>query len=163
MTWMATLSWLASGSNLAPANPLHSALRTPTVPRGEPSCFPWPEESSPSGLVPSPASLLPMYTPAPGTLGHLQYLTPAWHHPWFTAPMPHHTPAWQTPHYLQVLAGMWLPLHVTVLSALAGFMLLYVSSVLYGHLLQTFTVFTSTACPSHPSCHGLRTSGGPGM
>lgn len=58
---------------------------------------------------------------------------------------------------------MWPPLHVTVPSALAGFTLLCVSSVPYGHVLQTFTASTSPACPSRPSCHGLRTSGGPGM
>ena len=100
MTWMATLSWLASGSNLAPANPLHLALRTPTVPRGEPSCFPWPEESSPSGLAPSPASLLPMYTPAPGTLGHLQYLTTS-----LASPLVHSTTATPYP----ILATSSLP------------------------------------------------------
>lgn len=163
MTWMATLSWLASGSNLAPANPLHLALRTPTVPRGEPSCF--------LGLKSPPLLAWPLHQPHFFPCTHLlqgpwatfSISPPAWHHPWFTAPQPHHTPSWQPPHYLQVLAGMWLPLHVTVPSALAGFTLLYVSSVLYGHLLQTFTVSTSSACPSHPSCHGLRTSGGPGM
>lgn len=129
MTWITPPPWLAHGSNLAPTDPIHSAAGGicgghPTVLRVEPSCSPWPETASSAGLAPSPGSPLPsVHTPPrepePPPVPQTSLASPVGRG---TIATP--CPSSQTPHHLWVLAGTQLPLHITALSALAGFTLL---------------------------------------
>lgn len=116
----------------------------------EPNCSPW-LKSPPLLAWPrhQPHFFPRMCTPAPGTLGHLQYLTPAWHHPWFRAPQP------PMPH---ILANSSPPLglswhvaspacHCPVCSG-RGFTLLSCPQSPTEPVLQTFT---ASALLAHPS------------